>query len=65
MTTGSLMKSRKYCRVLPLEHSAILLTCIKQQSVLKIIFGVKGIASQHYKIIMGEIYCITTLGEDV
>ena len=29
MTNGSLM-NRKYCRVLPLEHSAILLTCIKQ-----------------------------------
>ena len=25
----------KYCRMLPLEHSVILLTCIKRQSVLK------------------------------
>ena len=29
MTNGSLMKGQKYCRMLPLEHSAILLTCIK------------------------------------
>ena len=27
-------EGRKYCRMLPLEHSAILLTCIKQQLVL-------------------------------
>ena len=47
-TDGSLMKvesiaecsrwkpneGRKYCRMLPLEHSAILLTCIKPYSVL-------------------------------
>ena len=39
MTNGSLMKVEKYCRMLPLEHSAILLTCIKQLSVLKTIFG--------------------------
>ena len=29
MTNGSLMNGRKYCRMLPLEHSAVLLTCIK------------------------------------
>ena len=37
-TNGSLM-GRKYCRMLPFEHSAILLTCIKQYSVLKTHFG--------------------------
>ena len=30
-----LNEGRKYCRMLPLEHSAILLTCIMQSSVLK------------------------------
>ena len=31
MTNGSLMnEGQKYCRMLPLEHSAILLTCIKR-----------------------------------
>ena len=34
-----LNEGRKYCRMLPLEHSAILLTCIKQLSVLKTYFG--------------------------
>ena len=34
---GSLMNVKKYCRMLPLEHSAILLTCIKRQLVLKTI----------------------------
>ena len=30
MTNGSFNnEGRKYCRMLPLEHSAILLTCIK------------------------------------
>ena len=29
-TDGGLMKGQKYCRMLALEHSAILLTCIKQ-----------------------------------
>ena len=29
ITNGSLMKGQKYCRMLPLEHSAICLTCIK------------------------------------
>ena len=29
MTNGSLMKVKNYCRMLPLEHSAIRLTCIK------------------------------------
>ena len=33
-----LNEGRKYCRMLPLEHSAILLTCSKRQSVLKTIF---------------------------
>ena len=33
-----LNECRKYCRMLPLEHSAILLTCIKRYSVLKTIF---------------------------
>ena len=34
----------KYCRMLSLEHSAILLTCIKQQSVLKpiLVFFLSG-----------------------
>ena len=36
MTNGSLMKvGQKYGRMLPLEHSAILLACIKRQLVLK------------------------------
>ena len=39
MTNGSLMKVKKYCRMLPLDHSAILLTCIKRQLVLKTICG--------------------------
>ena len=30
-----LNEGRKYCRMLPLEHSAILLTCIQQLLVLK------------------------------
>ena len=30
----------KYCRMLPLEHSALLLTCIMGLSVLKINFGI-------------------------
>ena len=30
MENDSLMKVKMYCRMLPLEHSAILLTCIKQ-----------------------------------
>ena len=30
----------KYCRMLSLEHSAILLTCIKRQSVLKTNSGI-------------------------
>ena len=29
-TNGSLMKVEKYCRMLPLEHTAMLLICIKQ-----------------------------------
>ena len=32
----SLNADQKYCRMLPLEHSAILLTCIKQRFVIKI-----------------------------
>ena len=39
MTKGSLMKVEKYCRMFPLKHSVILLTCIKHQSVLKTTFG--------------------------
>ena len=35
ITNGSLMKVKKYCRMLQGEHSAILLTCIKGQLVLK------------------------------
>ena len=35
----SLNEGRKYCRMHPLEHYAILLTCINRQSVLKTIFG--------------------------
>ena len=31
-------EGRKYCRMLRLEHSAIRLTCIKPQLVLKTIF---------------------------
>ena len=34
-----LNEGQKYCRMLPMEHSAILLTCIKQQLVLKTNFG--------------------------
>ena len=34
-----LNEGRKYCRMLPLEHSAILLTCIKLESVMKANFG--------------------------
>ena len=34
-----LNEGQKYCRMLPLEHSAILLTCIKQYLVLKTNFG--------------------------
>ena len=34
-----LNEGRKYCRMLPLEHSAILLTCIKRSLGLKPIFG--------------------------
>ena len=33
MTNGN--EGRKYCRILPLEHSAILLTCIMRYLVLK------------------------------
>ena len=32
---GSLIKGRKYCRTLPLEHSAILSTLIKRKLILK------------------------------
>ena len=32
-TDGSFNEGQKYCSVLPLEHSAILLTCIKRFSV--------------------------------
>ena len=38
MTNGSLMKVESIAEC-SLEHSAILLTCIKQKSVLKLIFG--------------------------
>ena len=30
LTNGSLMKVKSICKMLPLEHSAILLTCIKR-----------------------------------
>ena len=33
------MEGQKYCIMLPLEHLAILLTCVKRQSVLKTNFG--------------------------
>ena len=41
MKNGSLPhnEGRKYCRMLPLEHSAILSTCIKPILVLKITFS--------------------------
>ena len=39
--------SRKYCRMLPLEHSATLLTCIKRNVVLKKILVVLRAAVLH------------------
>ena len=39
MTNSSLKKVESIAECSPLEHSAILLTCIKRYSVLKINFG--------------------------
>ena len=39
MTNGILMKVKSIAECSQLEHSAILLTCIKRQSVLKTSFG--------------------------
>ena len=46
-----LNEGRKYCRILPLEHPAILLTCIKRQLVLKTIFCVVRVA------VLDRFYC--------
>ena len=40
MTNGSLMKVESIAECSPLEHSAILLTCIKHELVLKTNFGI-------------------------
>ena len=40
MENGSLMKVKSIAECSPLEHSAILLTCIKRQSVLETYFCV-------------------------
>ena len=59
MTSGSFYAGQKYCRMPPLEHSAILLTCIKQKSVLKTIFGLFD--SGHFRQVL--LYKNSTLFE--
>ena len=56
-----LNKGQKYCRMLPLEHSAILLTCIKLSSVLKVNFGIlfEWPLKTGFTVLSFSMYCLT------
>ena len=57
----SLNAGQKYCNMLPLEHSAILLTCIDPHSFIKLLFAIKTFVLSIFEWLLKTGYTVSIM----